>query len=179
MDAAQRIENNHKWTSDLRSCYKSRRGATQKVLGNPLVIAQAFLRLVPRFRSHWKVRNKTAFSRDVTAHPVSSPRIFFVIPIPDIALIYSTITNKASDSSTSAPIQSVHCLLNVGYLNTQCWSVSAPCWCPLSHCWSSAEPSLWGQQVAWAMGAKKPSLCFKSSINGASTPCKTQQDLVP
>lgn len=104
------------------------------MLGNPLVIAQAFLRLVPRFRSHWKVRNKTAFSRDVTAHPVSSPRIFFVIPIPDIALIYSTITNKASDSSTSAPIQSVHCLLNVGYLNTQCWSVlpHADVLCPIA-----------------------------------------------
>lgn len=145
------------------------------MLGNPLVIAQAFLRLVPRFKSHWKVRNKTAFSRDV--HPVSSPRIFFVIPVQDIALIYSITTNKTSDSSMSVPIYSVHCFLNVGYLNTQCWSV-----CPtlmsfvllLELC--CALPM--GTAGCTDHGSQE-TLCFKSSITEASTPCKTQQDPAP
>lgn len=171
MEAAQRTENNHKWTSDLRVCYKSKGGATEKVVRNPLVIAQAFLPSVPRFKSHWKVRNKTAFSTAMTMCLVAKSRVIFVIAVKDIALTYLHYHGQ------DLRLHYVHTLVQIQSVCYDSWArisqytvqvYASPSWCIFSHCLYSAEykhirgstlpslpPSLWGWEAAQPMEAAK------------------------
>lgn len=162
--AAQRTENNHKWTSDLRGCYKSRGGATEKVLGNPLVIAQAFPHSVPRFKSHWKVRNKTAFSTAMMVSPVAKLRVIFVIPVQDTASMYLHYHRQ------DLRLRYVHLSPNLEHLllfSTQNISIcNSGLFCTtlmyllplLKLCWAalpSPPPSPWRWEVAQTVEAAK------------------------
>lgn len=139
VEAVQRTENNHKWTSDLRVCYKSKGGATEKVVGNPLVIAQAFLPSVPRFKSHWKVRNKTAFSTAMTMCLVAKPRVIFVTVQDLTYLHYHRQDLRFHYVCTLDQIQSV-CYDSRSRISQYTVQVYAsPSWCTFSHCLYSAE----------------------------------------
>lgn len=96
-------------------------GEQQRRCWKSTAYCTSFFPSVPRFKSHWKVRNKAAPSTAMTACPGATARVGFVIPAQDTALMYLCYQTPLCPSWWKCRTFIVIC--DPEYLSTQFWSI--------------------------------------------------------